>query len=100
MASASHHGRVRSGQRPFRSKIDWGELRLLFGYVAFFGTLLVMPLWSRIVFRDSDGGWAGVVAVIVGFAAFIALWRYLGRPVRPEDEEDDLLHRRGWQRPD
>jgi hypothetical protein len=90
---------VRSSQRPFRSKIDWGELRLLFAYVAFFGTLLVMPLWSRIVLRESDGGWAGVVAVIVGFAAFVALWRYLGRPVRPEDEADDLLHRRGWQRP-
>ena len=73
---------------------------MLFLYVAFFGTLLVMPLWSSIVDRESKGGWAAVVAVIVGLAAFIALWRYLGRPVRPEDEGDDLLHRRGWRRPD
>lgn len=98
--TASHHGHVSSGQRPFRSKIDWGELRPLFLYVAFFGTLLVMPLWSRIVLGESNGGLASVVGVIVGLAALIALWRYLSRPVRPEDEGDDLLHRRGWQRPD
>lgn len=91
---------MRSGQRPFRSKIDWGELRLLFAYVAFFGTLLVMPLWSTLVLGESNNGWAGVVAFIVGLAAFVVLWRYLGRPVRPEDERDDLLHRRGWQPPD
>src|SRR5947208_1695314 len=63
---ASHHGPVRSSQRPFRSKIDWGDLRLLLAYVAFFGALLVMPLWSGIVLRESNGGWAGLVAVIVG----------------------------------
>jgi protein-S-isoprenylcysteine O-methyltransferase Ste14 len=91
---------VRSSRRPFRSKIDWGELRLLFAYVVFFGTLLVMPLWSTIVLRQSNSGLAGVVAFIVGIAAFVVLWRYLGRPVRPEDERDDLLHRREWQRPD
>lgn len=100
IARGSHHGRVRSSQRPFRSKIDWGELRLLLAYIAFFGTLLVAPLWSRFVLRESSGGWAGAVAVIVGLAAFVGLWRYLSRPVRPEDEGDDLLHRRGWQRPE
>jgi protein-S-isoprenylcysteine O-methyltransferase Ste14 len=68
--------------------------------VAFFGTLLVMPLWSTLVLRQSDNRLAGVVAFFVGLAAFVVLWRYLGRPVRPEDERDDLLHRRGWQRPD
>lgn len=99
-ARGSHDGRVGSGQRPFRSKIDWAELRLLIAYIAFFGTLLVAPLWSQIVLRESNGGWAGVVAVIVGLAAFVGLWRYLRRPVRPEDEGDDLLHRRGWQRPE
>jgi hypothetical protein len=91
---------VKFSPRPFRSKIDWGDLRLLLVYVAFFGTLLVMPLWSRFVLRESAGGWTGLVAVIVGLAAFIALWRYLSRPVRPKDEGDDLLLRRGWQRPD
>lgn len=88
-----------SRERPFRSKIDWAELKLVFAYVAFFGTLLVMPLWSLIILRDSSVGWIGIVPVLVGLAAFTALWRYLGRPVRQEDQMDDLFHRRGWQRP-
>jgi hypothetical protein len=59
-----------------------------------------MPLWSTLVLREASNRWAGAVAFIVGLAAFVVLGRYLGRPVRPEDERDDLLHRRGWQRPD
>lgn len=88
-----------SGRR-FRSKVGWEELLPLLAYVAFFSPMVVMPLWSTLVVGETGGGWVGVVAFVVGMVAFVALGRYLGRPVRPEDEADDLFHRRGWRRPE
>ncbi len=64
----------------FVSPQAWGII------IAILGTLVFVPVGLELFGQDHGNRWAEALMLLVGLWGSVALWRYLARPVRPEDE--------------
>ncbi len=71
----------------------WGVI------VAILGTLVFVPIGIELFDREHGNHWADAVMFLVGVWGTVALWRYLARPVRREDEADLFRMRRQRREP-